>query len=81
MSTAGVGQVKPEGAGTGASGNVLVLNSGATVVASLPSASTMGAGARLAVTDALAPTFLATVAAGGSAFAPVISDGTNWLVG
>lgn len=50
-----------------------------THVASLPAAGTIG---RLAyVTDALAPTFLATVVGGGSVKTPVHDDGTNWVVG
>jgi hypothetical protein len=50
-------------------------------VATLPSAATSGAGARAFVTNALTPTFGATVAGGGSVFTPVYSDGTNWKVG
>jgi len=50
-------------------------------VATLPSAVTSGKGARSFVTDALAPTFGATVVAGGSVAVPVYSDGTNWKVG
>lgn len=50
-------------------------------IANLPSASMVGAGTRHFVTDALAPTFGATVAAGGSVNTPVYSDGTNWKVG
>lgn len=50
-------------------------------VATLPSAATSGAGARTFATDALAPTFGATVAGGGAVFIPVYSDGTNWKVG
>jgi hypothetical protein len=50
-------------------------------VATLPSASTSGVGAKAFVTDALAPTFGATVASGGSIAVPVYSDGTNWKVG
>ena len=52
-----------------------------TTVASLMAAATAGAGAEMYVTDALAPTFGATVAGGGSVFTPVYSDGTNWKVG
>lgn len=55
--------------------------SGSTTVASLPSASTAGAGARSFVTDANATTFHATVAGGGANKVPVVSDGTNWLIG
>jgi hypothetical protein len=50
-------------------------------VATLPSASTSGKGAKSFVTDALAPTFGATVVGGGAVAIPVYSDGTNWKVG
>lgn len=50
-------------------------------VATLPAASTVGAGAMAWVTDANATTFLSTVAGGGSNKVPVSSDGTNWLIG
>jgi hypothetical protein len=50
-------------------------------VATLPSAVTSGTGARSFVTDALAPTFGATVVTGGAIAVPVYSDGTNWKVG
>ena len=50
-------------------------------VATLPSAVTSGKGSRSFVTDALAPVFGATVAAGGAVATPVYSDGTNWKVG
>ena len=50
-------------------------------VATLPSAVTSGKGARSFVTDALGPTFGATVATGGATAVPVYSDGTNWKVG
>jgi hypothetical protein len=50
-------------------------------VATLPSAVTSGVGARSFVTDALAPTFGATVITGGTVKVPVYSDGTNWKVG
>jgi hypothetical protein len=50
-------------------------------VATLPSAATSGKGARSFVTDALVPTFGATVAGGGAVAVPVYSDGTNWKVG
>ena len=67
-------------------GNVIAANtsyvkSGATVVSNLPSASSAGAGARLFVTDATATTFLSTVVGGGANKVPVVSDGTNWLIG
>ena len=50
-------------------------------VATLPSAVTSGKGARSFVTDALAPTFGATVVTGGAIAVPVYSDGTDWKVG
>lgn len=50
-------------------------------VATLPAAGTAGAGTRAAVTDANATTFNAIVAGGGANFVPVISNGTNWLIG
>jgi hypothetical protein len=50
-------------------------------VATLPSAATSGKGARSFVTDALGPTFGATVVTGGAIAVPVYSDGTNWKVG
>ena len=71
---------KPENAGTG-SARLYVPVTGSTTVASLPSASTAGAGARAFVTDANATTFLSTVAGGGANKVPVVSDGTNWLIG
>jgi len=53
----------------------------ATTVASLPAAATAGAGARSFVTDATATTFLSIVAGGGTSSVPVVSNGTNWLIG
>ena len=50
-------------------------------VATLPSASAMGAGARSFVTDANATTFNSVVAGGGSNAVPVFSDGTAWRIG
>lgn len=50
-------------------------------VATLPSASTSGNGARSHVSDALSPTFGATVAGGGSESTPVYSNGVVWKVG
>ena len=50
-------------------------------VATLPSAADYGAGARTFVTDALTPTFGATVVGGGAVNTPVYSDGTDWKVG
>lgn len=57
------------------------LRRGGTTVAGLPSAVTSGAGARAFVTDASATTFNSTVAGGGANKVPVVSDGTNWLIG
>ena len=58
-----------------------VVKTLSTTAASLPSAATVGAGARAFVTDANATTFLSTVAGGGANAVPVVSDGTNWLIG
>lgn len=69
-----------QNAGTG-SARLYVPVTGTTTVGSLPAAATAGAGARSMVTDALAPTFAATVAAGGAVVVPVYSDGTAWRVG
>jgi hypothetical protein len=52
-----------------------------TTFGALPTAATAGSGARAFVTDCNTATFLATAAAGGSNKVPVVSDGTNWLVG
>jgi hypothetical protein len=57
------------------------VNIPATTVGALPSAATSGAGARSFVTDATATTFLSTAAGGGANKVPVVSDGTNWLIG
>jgi hypothetical protein len=71
---------KPENAGTG-SARLYVPVTGATTVSGLPAAATAGAGARAFVTDSTATTFLSTVAGGGANKVPVVSDGTNWLIG
>jgi hypothetical protein len=52
-----------------------------TVVASLPSAATAGAGARAFVTDALTPVWGAAVTGGGAVGVPVNSNGSTWNVG
>lgn len=57
------------------------FGSGSQTVAQLPAAATAGKGARSFVTDASATTFLSTVAGGGANNVPVVSDGTNWLIG
>jgi hypothetical protein len=72
--------LKNENAGTG-SARLMVPVTGSITVAGLPSAATAGAGARLFVTDATVTTFLSTVAGGGANKVPVVSDGTNWLIG
>lgn len=55
--------------------------SGSQTVAQLPAAATAGKGARTFVTDATATTFASTVAGGGANNVPVVSDGTNWIIG
>lgn len=57
------------------------VKSGSYTVATLPSAATAGAGARAFVTDATATTFASVVAGGGTNKLPVVSDGTNWIIG
>lgn len=52
-----------------------------STVATLPSASVAGVGARAFVTDSSVTTFRTIVAGGGSTPVPVFSDGTNWRVG
>lgn len=52
-----------------------------TTVASLPSAATVGAGARAFVTNALAPVFGSAVVGGGGVNVPVYSTGSAWFVG
>jgi hypothetical protein len=71
---------RSQNAGTG-SARLYVPVTGATTVSGLPAAATAGAGARAFVTDANATTFLSTVAGGGANKVPVVSDGTNWLIG
>lgn len=71
---------RPENAGTG-SARLYVPVTGGTTVANLPAAATAGTGARSFATDANATTFLSVVAGGGSNRVPVVSDGTNWLIG
>lgn len=50
-------------------------------VATLPSAATLGAGAKAFVSDANATTFASVVAGGGANNIPVYSNGTNWRIG
>ena len=80
VAASGASYLRPNANGTGTK-PLLVYVSGSTTVASLPAAATAGAGARAFVTDALAPTFGATVANGGAISVPVYSDGSNWKVG
>ena len=54
------------------------INTGGYTVATLPTGVT---GARVYVTNALAPTFGATVVGGGAVTIPVFYNGTNWIVG
>ena len=75
-----VAYLRAQNAGTG-SARIFVPVTGSTTVASLPAAATAGSGARSFVTDATATTFLSTVAGGGANKVPVVSDGTNWLIG
>jgi len=57
------------------------LSPSATTVGSLPTPSVVGAGARAFVTDATSTAFHSTVLGGGTNKVPVVSDGTNWLIG
>lgn len=67
--------------GTKGSYTGTALRLGTQTIAQLPAAATAGSGARATVSDALAPSFGATVAAGGAIVTPVYSDGSNWKVG
>jgi hypothetical protein len=58
-----------------------VIQSTTYTVATLPSASTVGVGARAFVTDASSPVFGAAVAGGGAVPVPVYSTGSAWFVG
>ena len=78
---AGVVEVNNGTAGTLRDLRARNVRTDATTVSSLVAASTAGAGARGFVTDATATTFLSTVAGGGANKVPVVSDGTNWLIG
>lgn len=61
--------------------NGTVATAGYTV-ATLPAAAPQAViGARAYVTDALACTFLATLTGGGSAFCPVVYNGSAWIAG
>ena len=58
-----------------------VVKTTAKTYSSLPTAVSAGAGARSFITDANTTTFLATVGGGGSNAVPVVSNGSNWIVG
>jgi hypothetical protein len=64
--------------GTARVSSTLPIRPAGYTVATLPAASAAGTGATAYVTDAAGPTYRAIVAGGGSATAPVFSDGTNW---
>jgi hypothetical protein len=68
-------------ADSGQGAGVTVLQSGVTTVTNLPVASAVGAGSRAFVTDATATTFLSVVAGSGGNAVPVVSNGTNWVIG
>jgi len=58
-----------------------VVKTTATTYSGLPTASSAGAGARAFITNGNTTTFLAIVGGGGSNAVPVVSNGTNWIVG
>jgi hypothetical protein len=64
--------------GVDCSGTILATNNS---VSMLPSAITVGAGARSFVYDATTATFASAVIGGGSNRVPVYSNGRNWLIG
>lgn len=73
--------MKAQNAGTG-SARLFVPVTGATAIGSLPSAATMGAGARSMVNNHTGAVVFGTApTAGGSVVVPVYSDGTSWLMG
>ncbi len=63
---------------TGTIVSAKTLNTGGYIVATLPTGVT---GARAYVTNALAPTFGATVVTGGAVTVPVFYNGSAWIVG
>jgi hypothetical protein len=77
----------------GAGGNAIVVGDSTTVrpqyplklpsytVATLPSASTAGAGTQAWVSDATSPTRGQTLSGGGSTPCMAVSNGTNWVAG
>ena len=80
-SAAGVLEINNGTAGITRDISARTVRTPAVAVSALVAAATAGAGARAFVTDATATTFMTTVAGGGSSKVPVVSDGTNWLVG
>lgn len=58
-----------------------VVKSTVYTVATLPSAATVGVGAKAFVSDANATTFASVVAGGGANGVPVYSDGAAWRIG
>jgi hypothetical protein len=58
-----------------------VVKTTATTYSGLPLAGAAGAGSRAFITDANTTTFLATVIGGGSNAVPVVSNGSDWIVG
>lgn len=52
-----------------------------TTVGSLPTCNAAARGAMYIVTDSLLPASLVAIAAGGAVVAPVICNGTSWIVG
>ena len=63
---------------TGTIASTTTVKTGGYTVATLPTGVT---GARAYVTNALTPTFGATVVGGGAVIIPVFYNGTNWIVG
>jgi len=61
---------------TGSVSASTTISTGGYTVATLPAGSI---GMTAYVTDALAPTFLATVVGGGAVVTPVFYNGTNWI--
>jgi hypothetical protein len=75
--------IVPQANGSG-SVRPLVVRHPSVTLATLPSASTAGAGARSVISDstvAMSGNFGAVAAGGGSNVVPVISDGTDWRIG
>ena len=58
-----------------------IVKTTAVTVSQLPSAATVGAGARAFVTDANSTTFNAALVGGGANNMPVFSNGTGWFIG